>query len=61
MYYAFYADNWNDTVSLRGLDENTTYMVTDYFNGVELGEISGANPGLNVSFKDFLLLEVHPK
>ena len=61
MYYAFYADNWNDSVSLRGLDENTTYMVTDYFNGVELGEISGANPGLNVSFKDFLLLEVHPK
>lgn len=61
MYYAFYADNWNDTVRLRGLDENTTYRVTDYFNEVELGEISGADPALNVSFKDFLLLEVHPK
>ncbi len=61
MYYAFYADSWNDTLQLRGLDENTTYRVTDYFNEVDLGEITGTDPGLKVTFKDFLLLEVHPK
>lgn len=61
MYYAFYADNWNDTLQLRGLDENTTYRVTDYFNEVELGEITGSDPNLQASFTDFLLLEVQPK
>jgi alpha-galactosidase len=61
MYYAFYADNWNDTLPLRGLDENTTYRVTDYFNEVDLGEITGSDPQLQASFSDFLLLEVRPK
>jgi alpha-galactosidase len=61
MYYAFYADNWNDTLPLRGLDQNTTYRVTDYFNEVDLREITGSDPQLQASFSDFLLLEVRPK
>lgn len=61
LYYAFYADSWNDTLELRGLEENTSYRVTDYFNEVDLGEVSGSQPTLKASFTDFLLLEVQPK
>jgi len=61
MYYAFYAENWDGPVELRGLPEEGTYTVRDYFNDKTLGDIRGNNPTLKVAFKDFLLLEVSPK
>jgi alpha-galactosidase len=61
LYYAFYAKKWKGKIELRGLDENVTYTVVDYFNTKDLGEVSSDNPIIDVSFKDFLLLEVNLK
>ena len=61
MYYAFYAENWDGPVELRGLPKEASFTVRDYFNDNTLGEITGDNPTLRVAFKDFLLLEVSPK
>ncbi len=60
LYYAFYAKNWNDKITLKGLDEGRSYRVRDYFNDKDLGEISVNDPSINVEFIDFLLLEVSP-
>ena len=59
MYYAFYADDWSGDIELRGLQPGS-YTVTDYVNGKRLGEVSGNSPVLNVSFSDYLLIEVTP-
>lgn len=61
LFYAFYADNWDGDIQFKGLDQDKTYLVRDYFNNEALGEISGANPFYNGSFEDYLLLEVTPK
>ncbi|WP_419213586.1 glycoside hydrolase family 36 protein [Maribacter sp. X9] len=61
LYYAFYADHWDGDIQLKGLEENKTYLIRDYYNNETLGEISGAKAVYNGSFEDFLLLEVTPK
>lgn len=61
MYYAFYAERWDDALILRGLEEEKDYQVTDYFNGVSLGTVSGSDALINTTFNEFLLLEVRPK
>ena len=60
-YYAFYANEWNSKIELRGLDKTKTYTVKDYFNNKDLGEITGNEPIIETSSKNFLLLEVTPK
>ncbi len=60
LYYAFYDSDWNGEITLKGLDEETTYRVRDYFNEKDLGEISKSKPILNAAFKNFLLIEVTP-
>ncbi len=57
MYYAFYADNWEGEIELRGLKKGS-YSVKDYFNSIDLGLINASNPIIKTSFKKFLLLEV---
>ncbi len=61
LYYAFYADNFQGIINLRGLKENTTYKVYDYFNKKEYHTVNTKNPELKVAFQQFLLLEVTPK
>ncbi|MCJ7465958.1 MAG: alpha-galactosidase [Maribacter sp.] len=61
MYYAFYGDEWDDVVRLKGLDSAKNYAVRDYYNQIDLGELQGINPSIQVSFKNFLLIEVSPK
>jgi alpha-galactosidase len=61
MYYAFYAESWDAPVQFRGLKSDTSYKVRDYFNDTDLGEITGNNPTLQVTFDNFLLLEVSPQ
>ncbi len=58
LYYAFYDQHFSGSVSLRGLAAGGKYVVTDYFNNRELGNISGSKPELRVSFDGFLLLQV---
>lgn len=60
MFYGLYADSWNGDVELRGLDSKRHYHVKDYVNNKPLGTVSGANAKLNVSFTQYLLLELTP-
>ncbi len=60
MYYAFYANNWDSEIELRGL-QNKKYQVIDYINEKDYGIVDGSDPKLKVSFEKFLLLEVIPK
>ena len=53
-------ENYSGEVAFRGLDKNKKYKVFDYGNDKELGTINGDNPYLNVSFDNYLLLEVSP-
>ncbi|MGB6355671.1 MAG: glycoside hydrolase family 36 protein [Steroidobacteraceae bacterium] len=59
MYYAFYAPHWSGEVALRGLAPGS-YRVRDYFNDRDLGQASGVNHRLPVTFERFLLLEAIP-
>ena len=59
LYYAFYARHFSGPVSLRGLAAGR-YRVRDYFNERELGEVSEANPRLQLEFDRFLVLEALP-
>ncbi len=58
--YAFYNKNWDGGINLRGL-EKRKYRVTDYFNGRDLGTVEGPSALLNISFKDFMLIEAVPE
>lgn len=59
MYYAFYAQEFNGSVELRGLD-NKVYRVIDYVNNIDLGTIKGPNANLYVRFNKFLLIKCVP-
>ena len=60
VYYAFYADSWNGEIELRGLAENTEYHIIDYFNKVDYEKVKASHPFMDVTFKDFILLEATP-
>jgi alpha-galactosidase len=53
-------ENYSGKLEFRGLDENVKYRVVDYVNQNEMGTIDGDNPFLNLSFDDYLLLELNP-
>ena len=58
-YYAFYADEWQGIIELRGLT-NKTYKVYDYVNRENLGTVSGPVGKIDVEFKKHLLIECTP-
>jgi len=58
-YYAFYADEWNGPIELRGL-ENKKYKVYDYANQKELGTVTGPVAEINPTFTEHLLIECIP-
>ncbi len=58
-YYAFYARDFSGPVPLRGLSGGR-YRVRDYYNDRELGEVSGTQGTVQVTFNDFLVLEARP-
>jgi alpha-galactosidase len=55
MYYAFYADQWNAPITLRGLSAGR-WRVHDIFRDVELGTVDASAATLPVTFQRFLLL-----
>lgn len=59
LYYAFYADNWDAVVELRGLNAGS-YQVNDYLNDTSLGVVSGSSAELDVQFENYLLIELVP-
>lgn len=58
--FEFPKANYSGKIDFRGLDKNTKYKVVDYANNKQLGIIKGDNPDLQISFDDYLLLEVSP-
>jgi hypothetical protein len=56
--FKYPTENYSGKLNLRGLDKNKEYKVVDYVNNKELGIIKGEKPYLNISFDDYLLLEV---
>jgi alpha-galactosidase len=58
--FKYPTENYLGKVSLRGLDKNKEYRVFDYDNNKELGIVKGSKPYLNLSFNDYLLLELSP-
>jgi len=59
LFYAFYSEKWSDEVELRGLSDSK-YMIIDYVNDKELGEVEGNRAKLNVNFNKFLLIKAVP-
>ncbi len=60
MYYAFFSNQWNGKIELRGLDKSSTYRVFDYENNKYLGTVVGPNPTLNIKFQKHLMLKLTP-
>lgn len=59
MYYAFYADDWNGEIRLKGL-ENKPYTVKEYTHDEQNTYIiDGSNPLINTTFKGNYLIEVY--
>jgi alpha-galactosidase len=58
-YYAFYADEWQGPIELRGL-EDKTYKVYDYVNEKDMGTVSGPVGKIDTEFRNHLLIEVTP-
>jgi len=59
LYYAFYADEFEGEIELRGLDKNLHYIAEEYTaDEPKSYEIDGANPRLSVSFTRNMLLKV---
>jgi alpha-galactosidase len=56
MYYAFFANTWNGSVELRGLD-NREYHVVDYVDGKDFGIVHGPVAHVSAIFSKHLLLE----
>lgn len=59
LYYAFYAPEWDGQVELRGLGSGS-YRLTDYFNGRDLGTVTGDAARIPARFEKFLLIEAIP-
>jgi alpha-galactosidase len=57
MYYAFYADQWNGKIELRGLGAGR-YRVRDLFNEADLGVVDAQSSAIQARFERFLLLRV---
>jgi len=60
LYYAFYADDWNGPLQLRGLGKGR-WRVRDLFNDADLGTVDARANTLKASFEDFLLLQATPE
>ncbi|MGK5738727.1 glycoside hydrolase family 36 protein [Micromonospora sp. URMC 103] len=59
LHYAFYADQWNGAVELRGLGRGR-YRLTDPFNGVSLGTVDARHNTVQLTFEKFQLVVAEP-
>ncbi len=56
----FPQEAFSGNLEFRGLDAQKKYRIVNYENNRELGIINGSKPDLDVSFVNYLLLEVTP-
>ncbi|WP_404198836.1 glycoside hydrolase family 36 protein [Streptomyces tauricus] len=59
LHYAFYADQWDGTVELRGLGR-ARYRLTDPFTGKSLGTVTAQHNRVELSFERFQLVVAEP-
>ncbi|MEU5565451.1 glycoside hydrolase family 36 protein [Micromonospora musae] len=59
LHYAFYADQWNGAVELRGLGRGR-YRLTDPFNGGSLGTVDATRNKVKLTFEKFQLVVAEP-
>ncbi len=60
MYYAFYADEWDGEIELRGLEKDREYTVVEYANDEQRTyTVNGSNPIIKPAFKKDYLIEVY--
>lgn len=59
MHYAFYADQWDGAIALRGLGPGT-WTVRESLSGKVLGKVTTASPTLPIRFGHSLLIEARP-
>ncbi len=59
LYYAFYADKYEGKVTLKGLDKNSEYEISDYVNNKKIAKLGKGENSIDVNFKKFLLLKVY--
>ncbi len=57
MFYAFYADEFNGEVKLRGLDKNMKYQIFNYVNNEVIGKVEGRSPKLKIKFAKYFLIK----
>ena len=58
LYYAFYADSWNDRVKFKGLDASKSYTIFDYVNDKNLGTLKAGENSISLSFSKNLLVQL---
>jgi len=59
LHYAFYADQWDGAIALRGLGPGS-WTVRESLSGKVLGKVSAARPTLPIRFGHSLLVEARP-
>ncbi|MDR1203188.1 MAG: alpha-galactosidase [Tannerellaceae bacterium] len=60
MYYAFYADEWNGEIELKGLEKNREYTVVEYTTDEKISYTTkGEKPVIKPTFKTNYLIEVY--
>lgn len=60
MYYAFYADEWDGEIELRGLEKDKEYTVVEYATDEKRTyTVNGSNPFIKPAFKKDYLIEVY--
>ena len=58
--FEFPPEKWSGKLELRGLDPKRNYRIVNYETESEIGNISGNNPYVEISFVNYLLLEALP-
>ena len=58
LYFAFYANDWNGNIILKGLDKTKSYVAYDYVNSRKIATLSAGINNFKTSFKGSLLVVV---
>lgn len=59
LFYAFYADQWDGKIELRGLGKKQ-YIIKDYVNNLGMGKVNVNSQAIDAHFKKSLLIEAFP-
>ncbi len=58
LFYAFYADQWNDKIEFKGLDPSKSYSIYDYVNDKKLGTLNAGEKETQLAFTQSLLVQL---